>query len=282
MKIAITGSAGFLGKNLFRDLSERHEVYGISRRQSPTTTHRQDIIEESVREVLSSINPDVIVHAAALTWVDYCEKNREEAERANVLGTNNLVNWVEDYGRKIVFISTDAVYPGETNDYNERSETRPVNFYGETKFQGERLVSMLEGFLILRTTFIFGYEENGKNFLMQLLNEKGEKKIPYDQVSNPTDVAVLCDYVRGCVERDALGLFVATGPEIMDRREFTKKAVDIFGLDERKFQYVSTAELGQVAKRPLNNGTDSSEIRKLLDYQAPGVEESLRRIKESL
>lgn len=282
MKIIITGSAGFVGKYIFNSLKNKHEIYGISRRQSSTTTHSHDITRESISEVLDEISPDIIIHTAALTSVDYCENHHEETYAANVTGTKNLVQWAHNKKIKFIFISTDAVYAGdaETKPYDEYSSTNPVNYYGETKLEAEKIVSELPNSAILRPTFIFGYDIGGMNFLMQLLTAKTLKKIPYDQISNPTDVEVLVDYVKGVIEKNLSGIFIATGAETMNKMEFTKKAIKIFNLDEKLFQSVSTIELGQNAKRPMNNATNSSKIRNLLNYSCFTVEDSLKKIKE--
>lgn len=279
MKVAITGSAGFVGKNLFHNLKGDYEVYGISRRQSQTTQYKQDITGERIFEVLDEINPEVIVHSAAIASMDSCELNQNEAQKINVAGTANLASWAGENKGKLIFISTEAVYPGITNDYDENSQTDPVNFYGKTKLIAEKEVETLENFVILRPTCVFGFDKGGKNFLMQLLTAKQEKKVPYDQICNPTDVSVLVDYTRGVIEKDLRGLFVATGRETMSRAEFADLASDVFSLDKTLFKKVSVSSMGRSAPIPLNNGTNPSKILRALDYCCPSVKESLERIK---
>ena len=281
MKILITGSSGFVGRNLFSSLEKDFEVIGLSRSKSETTNFIGNICdEENIQNSLNHIKPDLIIHSAALTNVDYCEENKEEAWNVNVKGTLNLVKWAVVNRKKIIYISTDYVYPGKINNYDENSEVEPVNFYGKTKLAGEKIVSILSDYLILRPTVIFGYDKNGKNFLMQLLGLKDKKKIVYDQISNPTDVKVLCDYIKISINKNISGIFVATGPETLDRLSFSFLVAEIFGLNKELFIKTDTSSLGQKAIRPLNNGTNSLKIRNLLDYKCPSLRESLENIKK--
>lgn len=282
MKILITGSAGFVGKNIFHYLSSLHEVFGVSRRTGETTTYQGDITKDEIFNILDKINPNVIIHSAALTNVDYSEEHLEETWLQNVAGTWNLISWCEKNKKKMIYISTDYVYPGKINNYDEESELEPVNVYGKTKLAAEYLVKNLPNFAILRPTVIFGYDKLGTNFLMQMLNLKESRKICDDQISNPTDIGVLCEYVKRIINQDIRGLFVATGPETIDRYKFALLIADVFGLDKKLILKVKTSDLNQKAKRPLNNGTNSSKIQEVLNYNCPTLRESLEKIKSTL
>lgn len=281
MKILITGSAGFVGKNLFNYLKKEHEVYGISRRSGETTTHHCDITKhDALTQILNSINPDIIIHTAAMTNVDYCQEHKDETWATNVQGTLNLVKWTFLNRKKIIYFSTDYVYAGERGNYTEESETRPVNFYGETKLAAEKITAILPDFLILRPTVIFGYEPGGLNFMMQMVNLKNNRIIVKDQISNPTDVLILCEYVKRSIEKKLTGIFVATGPETVDRFEFASIIADVFGINKGLLQRGKTSDLGQKALRPLNNGTNSQKLRSILDYKCPSIRESLENHKK--
>ncbi len=281
-KIAITGSAGFIGKNLFKTLSQPYTVSGISRRISPTTTHSCDITLQKIHPVLDEIQPKIIVHCAALTNVDFCEENPGQAWLMNVTGTYNLVEWCRRNNAKMIYISTDYVYAGETNNYNESSECAPVDEYGRTKLAAEYLVRSLPNHLILRPTVVFGYEEDGKNFFMQMLALKEPRKIIDDQLSNPTDAQVLSEYVQRAIEKDIEGIYVATGPETINRYDFAMLIAEVFNIDKKLILRTKTHELNQKAKRPLSNGTSSSKIREILKYACPTLRDSLVQYKKNM
>src|SRR3989344_206858 len=281
MNIAIIGSSGFVGMNLFYKLAKKHKVYGISRTKSATTTNQADITHKEIGDLLSRIKPDIIIHSAKLReGADYYETHKEEAERVEIRGAMNLVEWTAKYNKKFILISTDYVYEGKTNNYDESSETRPVNFYGLLKLKLEEIVSQnVKDYAILRPTVIFGYLPGDTNFLMQIINAKEKRRIPHDQISNPTDIRILCDYVDGVIKKEAKGLYVATGEESLSRYEFTQKIAKVFNKDMGLFQPVSTEELNPIAKRPLKNRTDSSKIRNYLNYNCPRISDSLISIK---
>ncbi|MBS3082029.1 SDR family oxidoreductase [Candidatus Pacearchaeota archaeon] len=282
MKILVTGSAGFVGKNIFNNLKNKHQMFGISRRNSLTTTHTQDITDKNIETILNELNPDIIIHSAALSSVDYCESHKEEAWNTNVLGTENLVNWCKKNSKKMIYISTDYVYPGISNNYDENSEVSPISVYGITKLEAERKVQTLKYWTILRPTVIFGYDEGGNNFLMQMLALKEKRKIPFDQISNPTDVKVLCEYIDKVIDSKIEGIFIATGPETIDRYEFALLIAKIFNIDENLLERTSTVEFNQIAKRPLNNGTNSSKLRSILNYKCLTLHQSLESIKNQI
>ncbi len=282
VRILITGSAGFLGKNLFSYLKSKHTLYGISRRLSETTTHQVDLTSPNIENVIDIINPEIIIHTAALTSVDYCENYPEEAHKFNVLATEKIVNWCKKNNKKIIYISTDYVYPGTSNHYNENSETGSINIYGKTKLEAELLIQSLTNWCILRPTVIFGYDLGGNNFLMQILSLTEKRKIPFDQISNPTDVKVLCEYIGRIIDSNISGLYVATGIDQLNRYDFALLITKIFGLDKNLLEKTSTSSLNQSAKRPLNNGTDSSRLRDILKYKCPTIEESLITIRSQL
>lgn len=278
-KIVIAGSGGFVGKNIYKGLKERYEVFGLSINKTETVDRVVDATKPEIFLVLDSINPDVVIHVIKLpASVDYYESNREEARSVDVTSIENLADWCRTNNKKLIFLSSDYVYEGTSNNYDEESETRPVNFYGQLKLESEKIVKRVENHTILRPTVIFGANDD-KNFLGQMIKSNGNMRVPLDQISNPTDIKVLVDYIIGVIEKDIKGVYVATGLESINRYEFGKKIARVFGLTGN-LQAVKTSEMGQLARRPLNCGTNSTRLREILNYNAPSLEESLKRIKE--
>jgi dTDP-4-dehydrorhamnose reductase len=278
MRILVTGSSGFVGKNAVRVLRNKHEVIGLSRKASPETTVVADLMSGYPIGLLEDLNPDAIVHSAALTAVDFCEANPEKARGANVELTLLLRDFAQLRKRKLIYISTDYVFPGETNGYTEESPTKPINVYGKTKLAGEQIVNPLENHLILRPTVIFGKDE-GLNFLMQCYRNKVNFRVPRDQISNPTDVRLLVEAIKYGIEDDLRGTYIATGPESINRYVFAQRIAKIFEFSDNGLVPVLTSELNQLAQRPLNNGTNSSKLRSLLPSGQRTLEESLEQIR---
>lgn len=280
MKILIAGSNGFVGRNLFNSFKKKYETYGVSRTKTENTSHVADAGKPEIFDVLETLNPDVVIHAIKIPFsIDYYELNKEEAEKQEMAIIKNLAGWCIKNNKKFIFISSDYVYAGETNGYDEDSKTNPVNFYGKIKLEMEKVAEKVNNHTILRPTVIFGMNDE-KNFLGQMIKTNANMKVPEDQISNPTDVNLLVKYVEGVIDKDVRGTFVATGIETASRYEFAKKIKSIFGLTG-KIIPVKTSDLKQDAKRPLNCGSISYKLRDLLEINAKCLDDSLRAMKES-
>ena len=283
MNILITGSSGFVGKNLMRVLKAGHEVFGIDHKESEWTDAVADITDKkALRKNVASVNPDVIVHAAALANVEYIQMHRQEAYAINVGGTANILEAIKGSKTHFIFISSDYIYDGVKGNFTEESKPNPISWYGQNKLDAEKLVERHAPHLILRPTVIFGWDPGGKNFFMQLLeNQRALRlmRVPKDQISNPTYVELLAEIVEKSIAKKLTGAYIATGPESMDRYTFGLAICEVFGLDTSLLAPVTTKELEQVAARPLNSSTDSSKIRRALDMDFPSLKESLRELK---
>ena len=283
MDIVVLGSSGFIGKKLVKRLREQYTVYGLSRSPSEFTDFQVDASSEDTITLLRRLNPDIIINSIKLPQsIDYYETHEAEAEIAEIESMTNTSEWAEENKKKIIMISTDYVYDGITGDYNEESETNPLNLYGKLKLKAEGIAKNVENHAILRTTGVFDYIPNDKNFLMQIIDAKEERKIPYDQISNPTSINVLGYYIEKVIKEDMRGLYIAAGSYPIDRFSLALTIAGVFDLNVNLFKRVKTSELGQIAKRPLNNSLDNSKITNLLHYNCPTVLESLRLIKRRM
>jgi len=197
LKIFITGIAGMLGQALSANLRSGHLVAGLDKRQDSkdSTTeaaafHYCDIIDkEKVKDAISGFKPDVVVHAAAYTDVDGCERNPNKAAEINVDGTKNVAEVVSQCGAAIIYISTDYVFDGKkTHSYTEDDLPSPINVYGTTKLKGEEIIqSTCSKFVIVRTSWVFG--AGGENFpdkIAKLAKKEKLLKLVYDKVASPT------------------------------------------------------------------------------------------------
>jgi dTDP-4-dehydrorhamnose reductase len=280
MKMLVTGSSGFIGKNLVSQLGNKHEMIGISSTPAPTTHIVADLLADNLNHILNEVNPDAIVHCAALPNVDYCEEHPEEAYEKNVHATGKLVDWASRKDKTMIFFSTDYVYPGVSGNYDEGSNVSPLNVYGKNKLEAENLVRGLDKHIILRTTGVVGYDLGGKNFLMQMITNDKPRNVPSDQISNPTEVSWLIDVIDKMLDRKIYGTYIATGSEAMARSDFAYMICDVFDKDASLLRAVRTSELGQKAPRPLNNGLNPARLCGLLGEEMPPIRNCLRKIYE--
>jgi len=283
MKILITGASGFLGKNLHKKLGENHKVIGTDKNESQFADELLDITDrEKTKDFLKKTAPDVIIHGAALTNVNYCQTHQEEAFKANAETTKNLVSSLQDRKTKFILISSDYVYDGKTGNYTENSQTNPLNYYGITKLKAEEIVQKYENHLIFRSTVIFGWDKEGKNFFMQLFRNQKDSlpmKVPVDQSNNPTYINLFVEIIRRSIEGNLKGTFLATGPQTLNRYEFGLKICEVFDFNKDLLVPVKTENLSQTAQRPLNCGTNSAKIRKALKMEFPSLEKSLSDLR---
>ena len=279
MRVLVTGSSGLVGSHVVGRLRSEHDVRGVSRGESEYTDYRVDLRDQAaVAQMLKGHHPEVIVHCAAKTNIDYAHQHRQEVRGHVVEATRNIASRGKEHPAvKLIFVSSDYVYEGkkEEQPYTEDSPVRPVNYFGELKVEAENMVRELSNYCILRPGVIYAYQPGGRNFLMQLLELTAERPVPIDQVSNPTDAAVFAELVARVIARDVQGTYNATGPESMDRYTFAKMIAEIFRLDASLYKPKTTVEMKQLAVRPLYCGLDISKLLAAIDYQPPSVRESL-------
>ena len=234
--------------------SQRHDLY-------PT---KLDIRNRGgVDKLVKNISPDVVIHTAALTNVDYCETNKREAWDVNVEGTRNIAEASRLVNSKMVYISTDYVFDGEQGMYREYDRPNPLNHYGETKYEGEKVVQELcSDYLIARPSVLYGWhpKPNFVTWVIKELRQGHEINIVRDQFNSPTLVDNLVDLILKLIERGETGVYHTSGSERINRFKFTLKIADAFNLDRNLINPVTPDELNWVAERPRDSSLDISKM----------------------
>ena len=197
----VTGANGMLGSELCQALSEQHEIV------------RTDITGDGlcldIRETqagfaaMESVRPDLVVHAAAMTDVDGCERDPDAAYRVNGGGTGNIAEAAARVGAGIIHISTDFVFDGEKGDpYVETDTPNPINHYGRSKLEGEHRVAAASAeYLIVRTAWMYG--AHGKCFPRTIINavKAGrELRVVEDQIGSPTYARDLAEAIAEMID----------------------------------------------------------------------------------
>lgn len=243
---------------------------------------RVDIREKAVViRTIEEFKPDVIVHTAALTNLDYCERNKKEAWDVNVEGTRNLVLASKEVNAKFVYVSTDYVFDGNRGMYKEDDPVNPVDYYAETKYEGEKIVRALPDHLICRTSVLYGNHPR-PNFVVWCIRELQQNhriNIVKDQYNSPTLADDLAEIIIALVEKDQTGTFHTAGRERISRLDFTKKIADIFNLDYSLVNPIRSDELTWVAKRPMDSSLDVSKVSKI--KRPMNILEGLRRMRDT-
>jgi dTDP-4-dehydrorhamnose reductase len=233
---------------------------------------------------VEGLRPEVVIHCAARPNVDWCELNPDEARSINLLPVKLLAEKCARIDAKLVFLSTDYVFDGAGGPYNENDATNPINVYGRLKLEGEQTIARLtDDHLIVRTTNVYGFDPESKNFLMAILPKlaRGERvRVANDQFGNPTTVKDLCSVVRDLITRRCTGTFHVTGPDLVDRAEWLREAARVFKFDPGLVSGASTSELDQAAPRPKRSGLISDCIHLVVTRPLTGLNDGLFQMKK--
>lgn len=299
-KLLIIGVSGLTGYKLANLSAQKYNVYG-SYNNRPVTVENCEIFqldktnEEKTSSLIKEIKPNVIIDCSALHNVDYCETHREETWNVNVKAPMFIVALCKEIKAKFIYISTDYVFDGTANNYNEESKTNPLNYYGTTKLQAEeKIANSGISYAIARTSLVFGWNpselmglksSSGKtmNFVIWALNKLREEeslKIVTDQYSTPTLADSLAEFLLALADSEKNGLFHTTGNECINRYEFTIRIADIFNLNKKLISPVTSDMFKQVAMRPMRCCLDSSKAKQLLKINPLTIEESLLKMKD--
>ncbi len=279
MRVLVTGYAGQLGWDTVRLLEARGiECRGVDMQDFDLTDG------EAVREYVRRYRPTAVVHCAAYTNVDKAESQPEICAAVNGMGTVNVVRAALSVGAKLVFISTDYVFPG-TGDQPWQIDDPygPQNVYGMSKVQGEDAVrSLMTDYFILRTSWVFG--KNGHNFVRTMLRlgaEKKEIRVVCDQIGSPTYTKDLARVICDMLPTGKYGIYHVRNEGWLSWCDFAKMIMDKAGLPCRVIP-VPSSEYPTPAKRPLNSRLDGSALARAGFDPMPTVENALERYLEEI
>jgi dTDP-4-dehydrorhamnose reductase len=266
----VIGASGLVGEHLVRQLTELDQNPIATYRTNPIPSAEQlDICQTvQVSTFFKRIKPRVVYLPAALTNVDYCETNQELSYATNVIGMKNVVEASNAVDARLIYFSTDYVFDGLLGPYGEDSVANPISEYGRQKLIAEHYLALTcSNFLIIRTTVVYGWEHQGKNFTYRLLKSLREGipvKVPTDQVSTPTYAPDLAESAIKLSKMDLKGVVNIAGPNCINRYEFALQTAQIFQLPRHLILPVITKELAQPAKRPLMAGLKTEKAMGLL------------------
>ncbi len=264
MKILVTGASGLLGKKLI-DILEKNDykTYGTYNKTKKDNFYQLDVTDkEEVNSSIKKLKPDIIIHSAAYTDVDGCEKNKKLAFKVNVEGTKNIANACTNNNCKMVYISTDYVFDGKKGFYKEKDSTNPIGYYGLTKLKGEGVVTdICNDYLICRTSVLYGLGKN--NFVKWLINSLKDNKevnIVVDQYVNPTYNLDLSEQILALIKNNKKGIFHTAGADRINRYDFSKILAKVFDFDEDLIKSCEMKDMNWIAPRAKDTSFDVSKI----------------------
>ena len=279
MRIIVTGATGQLGTDLAAELLKRnHDVYGFGSRDLDITD------AAAVSAALARLRPDAVMHCAAFTAVDLAEDEKERCDMINRVGTENIARACAEICCKLLYISTDYVFPGDGDcPWQPDDPTEPLNYYGLTKYQGEEAVrAATDMHFIVRISWVFGL--HGKNFVKTMLRlgtERDVLTVVADQVGSPTYTRDLSVLLADMIETEHFGTYHATNEGYCSWYEFAEAIIHKAGL-AAKVNPVMSAEYPTRANRPLNSRMSKDKLAENGFHRLPSWEDALERFLKEM
>ena len=274
MKVLVTGVGGQLGYDVVKELERRKiECIGADLKEFDITDY------DAAHEFITAHKPDNIIHCSAYTAVDKAEDEPEICHRVNALGTENIAKICKEINAKMIYISTDYVFPGAGDEFYEvDSPTGPQNIYGKTKLEGELAVKkILDKYFIVRISWVFGI--NGNNFIKTMLKlgkERTEISVVADQVGSPTYTADLAPLLCDMAATENYGTYHATNEGLCSWAEFAEEIFKQAGLS-CKVKAIPTTAYPTKASRPKNSRMSKKSLETAGFKRLPLWQDALKR-----
>jgi len=261
MKILILGADGQLGFDLMRVFGEK--AIGL--------THKDVEITDTVQvtAVIKKHRPDVVINTAAIVRAEWCEINTEKCFAVNAYGAQNVAKVATEAGAAIVFISTDYVFDGSKNGFEESDPVNAINVYGASKVRGEELTAVAnKAHYIIRSSWFFGSNlpHKGLDFprkILELARSQPEIRVVNDQFGSPTYTKDLAEKIKELIEKRApFGIYHITNQGVASWYDFAKEILRFSGTDT-KLKAISSTESRSGLKRPRNSILKNTKFQEL-------------------
>ena len=279
----VTGGAGQLGQ-CFQEVSKEFpeiNLFSASRNEVDITQ------SETIANLYSKNSFDGIINCAAYTNVDQAEKEEESTLKINTEGLQNLIDFAENKNLSIIHFSTDYVFEGQSAEpYPEDAATNPIGIYGESKLQGEVLLSKSScKSVTIRTSWLFS--PFGKNFvktITRLVKEKSNIKVVDDQWGRPTYGIDLARTILRLISTNKIYTFPIlhyANQGVCNWNEFAEAIVNELEC-KTIIQGITTSAYPTLAKRPKYSILDTGRIENKLGVAIPTWQESLKKCMQIL
>jgi dTDP-4-dehydrorhamnose reductase len=291
MKLLITGINGFLGRHLINYLLARgYAVFSTGRGfikgnlKSDVHYINFDLTNnELLLQTINEIQPNIIIHIAAMSKPDECELNKEACILNNVDVTKNIADAAKAINAKLIFTSTDFVF-GEGENHKEESITKPLNFYGESKLMAETYIQkVLNNYCIIRPVFIYGKQIDGiKGSFVQWVQSNLENdnviKVVNDQFRTPTYVEDICFGIERLVLLDKTGIYHFSGEEVLTPYQMAFEIAEQLNLDISLIISVDASVFPEPVKRAKKCILNIDKSKQDLNFLPLSFNEGLKQI----
>jgi dTDP-4-dehydrorhamnose reductase len=269
MRIVVTGAEGQLGRGLQRVLRGNDLLL--------VDLPEYDVTEPSVAETIAEFRPDLVVHAAAMTDVDGCERDPDSAFKVNEVGTGNVAEACRLCDAALLYVSTDYVFDGTKGEpYLESDEPNPICVYGSSKLAGELVVrDVLTRYYIVRTAWLYG--PGGRNFVTKILElaaHRDELSVVTTEVGSPTYAPDLAAAIARLIEHPVYGIYHLVNEGSCSRFEFAGRILELAGKNDFRLHPIQSYE--RLARVPANATLANFRAASQLGIRLRRWEEALR------
>jgi dTDP-4-dehydrorhamnose reductase len=295
--VLVTGCNGLLGQKIVNLLAGRQAINligaGLGYNRNPETKGYTYIsaditVPKAMRQIFEEYMPTEVIHTAAMTNVDACEKDPETCQKINVDAVQTLCGLCKDFGAKLIHVSTDFIFDGKNGPYAEDAQPNPLSVYGKAKWEAEKIIMASNiTYAIARTILLYGVvrgQSRSNIVLWVLQNLKEGKKINVvsDQIRSPTLAEDLADGLVSILLKEKTGIYHLSGAEIMSILDLAYSVADFFDLDKSLITPTLTSSLGQPAPRPPRTGFIILKAALELGYNPHSLNAGLSLLKRQL
>lgn len=285
MRILITGASGLLGVNLALEAAKVHTVYGqinaLPLKDAPFHQISGDLLEKNaVEKLIDTVEPDWVIHCAALADIDACEKEQDFARKLNTDLPGEFARACKNKS-KLVYISTDAVFDGTKDEYFEADTPNPLSTYARTKLDGEQAVLEIDPNAIVARINLFGWSLFGTRSLAEWFFynlQTGRTVKGFTDVFFCTQLANdLADILFQMCSLNLTGLYHAVGADCVSKYDFALMIAEKLGASREMVQPVKVNDFGLQAIRSSNLRLSTSRLQKDIHIPVPRLSTGLAR-----
>jgi len=291
MRVLITGSTGLLGKAMMETCPAAYSVISLHlhphRGQGLTQDILGDIRDMKVlRDIFAKQDFDVVVHMAGISNVDYAERHHQEALDSNLGGTANIVECCNQFDKRLIYVSSNAVFDGTRAPYRETDPVSPTHAYGRIKVQCEELVmKRAKQFSIARPILTYGWNhpfgrQNPLTWLLDRLTKGEPTPLVTDVHENPLASLQAGEALWRLVGLPQVQLVHLAGADVMNRYELGLIVAETFGLDTGLLRPVDRGYFKELVPRPPNTSYVTERMERELDIKPLSVREGLTLLKQ--
>jgi len=260
-RILVTGASGLLGINLALEAAKRHTVYGLVNANPLQTNafhvlHGDLLVPGAAQRLIDEVQPDWVIHCAALANLEACESAPGRARQLNTGVPQILASYVARGGARLLHVSTDAVFDGQRGDYTELDSPNPLSVYAKTKLDAERAIAETNPDAIIARVNLFGWSPSGKRSLAEFFYNNLSAKNPIMGFTDVFFCPLLANHLARIflemLDAELSGLYHVVSREAISKYNFGAAIAGRFGLDSGLISPVSINQAGLKAARSPN------------------------------